>query len=74
MQEKEELITPTFYYGDSVFKDVMQSVMDKAWIVAFTRPPLILGRMGEIGSASKKPEVCRFGRVYKWTKGTFVFL
>ena len=74
MQEKEELIAPTFYYGDSVFKDVMQSVMDKAWIVAFARPPLILGRMGEIGSARKESEVCRFGRVYKWIEGAFVFL
>lgn len=33
MQDKEECVTPQFYYGDSVFKEVMQSIMDKAWIV-----------------------------------------
>lgn len=33
MQDKGECATPQFYYGDSVFKEVMQSIMDKAWIV-----------------------------------------
>lgn len=32
-----------FYYGDSVFKEVMQSVMDKAWIVNPDETYLILG-------------------------------
>lgn len=43
MQEKEELATPMYYYGDSVFKEVMQSVMDKAWIVNLGDTALILG-------------------------------
>ena len=43
MQEKEEQATPMFYYGDSVFKEVMQSVMDKAWIVNPDETYLILG-------------------------------
>lgn len=33
MQEKEETVTLQYYYGDSVFKEVMQSIMDKSWIV-----------------------------------------
>ncbi len=33
MQEKDSGATPNYYYGDSVFKEVMQSVMDEAWIV-----------------------------------------
>ena len=36
MQDKEEFVTSQFYYGDSVFKEVMQSIMDKAWIVRMT--------------------------------------
>lgn len=36
MQDKEECVTSQFYYGDSVFKEVMQSIMDKAWIVGET--------------------------------------
>ena len=32
-----------FYYGDSVFKEVMQSIMDKAWIVNPDETYLILG-------------------------------
>lgn len=32
-----------YYYGDSVFKEVMQSVMDKAWIVNLGDKALILG-------------------------------
>ena len=36
MQDKEECVTSQFYYGDSVFKEVMQSIMDKAWIVRTT--------------------------------------
>ena len=36
MQDKEECVTSQFYYGDSVFKEVMQSIMDKAWIVRMT--------------------------------------
>ena len=35
MQEKDDIPTPTYYYGDSVFKEVMQSLMDKPWIVCF---------------------------------------
>ena len=37
MQEKEETVTPQYYYGDSVFKEVMQSIMDKSWIVCLYR-------------------------------------
>ncbi len=37
MQEKEETVTPQYYYGDSVFKEVMQSIMDKSWIVCLCR-------------------------------------
>ena len=33
MQEKDSGATPNYYSGDSVFKEVMQSVMDEAWIV-----------------------------------------
>lgn len=33
MEGKEDFATPQYYYGDSVFKEVMQSVMDKTWIV-----------------------------------------
>mgnify|MGYP000348516241 CR=1 FL=1 len=33
MQEKDSVAAPVYYYGDAVFKDVMQSVMDEAWIV-----------------------------------------
>ena len=36
MQDKEECVTSQFYYGDSFFNEVMQSIMDKAWIVRMT--------------------------------------
>ena len=36
MQEKDDIPTPNHFYGDAVFKDVMQSLLDKAWIVHIT--------------------------------------
>ena len=35
MEGREDITPPQYYYGDSVFKEVMQSVMDVAWVVCF---------------------------------------
>ena len=44
MEGKEDNSHPQYYYGDSVFKEVMQSVMDTAWIVCFVKSFSLMDR------------------------------
>ena len=53
MQEKEETVTPQYYYGDSVFKEVMQSIMDKSWIVCLCRFSYVQAEQEKLDSRVK---------------------
>ena len=44
MEGKEDITPPQYYYGDSVFKEVMQSVMDVAWIVCIINSLSLMDR------------------------------